>query len=292
MGKVKLEGAVDLHCHFGPDFLKKDEPPKHSVTALQAATEAAEAGMAAIVLKAHDFPSPALAFTVNQIVTRVHTFGGITLDFQVSGLNPRAVEHALRLGAKVVWFPTVASHQDYLNGLFEKRGYPGTGIGLLDEKGKLLPMVQDILALVAEHDAVIETGHTTAAEHYAVAKAFGHRGRVVVTHAGERIAGPHLTEAQCVELAGLGAYIEITAHSCVGHRGLPPVPFKAVARLIEAIGPEHVVLSTDFGYTTELPHPAQGLRDYVDSLWEAGVSEQTLRLMACDNGARLLGIKD
>src|SRR5271168_3032373 len=151
MGQVKLERAVDLHCHFGPDFLHAGTHPDHAVTALQAATEAAEAGMAAIVLKAHDFPTPALAYTVNQIVPGVCTCGGITLDHQVGGLNPWAVEHALRLGAKIVWLPTVASHQDYLNGIGPALGYEGTGISTLDDNGELTPAVREILDLVAEH---------------------------------------------------------------------------------------------------------------------------------------------
>lgn len=48
MGKIKLEGAADLHCRYGPDFIIT---PAHkiqaSVTAIQAAQEAAEAGFAA-----------------------------------------------------------------------------------------------------------------------------------------------------------------------------------------------------------------------------------------------------
>ncbi len=292
MGHIKLEDAVDLHCHFGPDFLNPGHDLNHSVTALEAATEAADAGMKAIVLKSHDFPTAHLAHTLRETVPGVCTCGGIVLDHQVGGLNPWAVEHALRLGAKIVWLPTVASHQDYLNGLGEIFGYPGTGIITIDEKGELLPEVREIVDLVAEHDAVIATGHTTAAEHYALAREFGRRGKVVVTHATEQMAGPHLTRAQCVELAELGAYIELTAQLCVAHMGMSPKPVKAVAAMIEAIGPEQVVLGTDYGWTEELPHPAQGLRDYVDGLWEAGLSETMLRRMACDNGARLLGLKD
>jgi hypothetical protein len=290
MGHVKLEGAVDLHCHFGPDFLLAGRTPNHSVTALQAAQEAADAGMAALVLKAHDFPTPALAYSINEAVPGVQTCGSITLDHQVGGVNPWAVEHALRLGAKVVWLPTVSSHQDYLNGIGPRLGYPGTGFKVVDEDGELLPAARDILELIVAHDAIIATGHTTAAEHFAVAKAFGRRGRVVVTHACEVLAGPHLDHQQCIELAELGAYVELTAQLCVKFMHAKPKPVGEVAQLIHAIGPEQVVLSTDYGHTNDLPHPVQGLRDYLDGLWEAGVPEADLRRMACDNGARLLGM--
>ncbi len=291
MSKVKLEGLADLHCHYGPDFINPAHNIQFSVTAIQAAREAAEAGFAAIVLKSHDFPTAALAYTLNQVVPDVRTFGGITLDHQVGGLNPWAVEHALRLGAKIVWLPTVASHQDYLNGLGPRLGYPGTGIRTTDDDGRLLPVVRTILDLVAQHDAIIATGHITADENYKVAREFARRGRVIVTHAGEPAAGPHLTKAQCAELAELGAFIELTAQECVPHLGYPACPIKEVAERIDAIGSARCVLSTDYGYSTEVPRPAPGMRDYLDGLWEIGVPETKLKEMAAENSARLLGLK-
>jgi hypothetical protein len=33
------------------------------------------------------------------------------------------------------------------------------------------------------------------------------------------------------------------------------------------------------------------MRDYIDGLWEVGVSEANLKVMAADNAARLLGLK-
>lgn len=291
MGHIKLEGAVDLHCHFGPDFLHAGHEPNHSVTALQAAQEAAKERMAAIVLKAHDFPTPALAYSINQVVPEIHTCGGITLDHQVGGINPIAVEHALRLGAKIVWLPTVASHQDFLNGIGPRLGYPGTGFCAIDDEGELTSDAREILELVLEHDAILATGHTTAQEHFKVAKELGKRGRVVVTHACEHAAGPHLTPDQCKDLAELGAYIELTALSCFPYPDNKPIPLETVAKMVQDIGPDQIVLSTDFGWCDDHPHPVDGLRDYLDGLWEAGVSEQDLKQMVCDNGARLLGLK-
>jgi microsomal dipeptidase-like Zn-dependent dipeptidase len=61
-----------------------------------------------------------------------------------------------------------------------------------------------------------------------------------------------------------------------------------VVQAIDAIGPEIVVLSTDYGWSNELPRPAAGLLSYVDALWDAGAKEQQLRRMVCENPARLL----
>src|SRR5262249_61549803 len=49
MGTLKIEGAIDLHCHYGPDMVGVF-PTTHAVTAVEAAREAAACGQAALVL--------------------------------------------------------------------------------------------------------------------------------------------------------------------------------------------------------------------------------------------------
>ena len=56
----------------------------------------------------------------------------------------------------------------------------------------MVPEVHEIFAMAQETDAILATGHTTADEHYAVVKEFAARGKVIVTHAGEKLAGPRL----------------------------------------------------------------------------------------------------
>src|ERR1700761_6657224 len=97
---LKLEGAIDMHCHYGPDYRYPGKTYEHSVTAVRAVQEAAASGQAAIVLKAHDFATPALAFALEEAVGGLRVFGGIALDEQVGGLNPVAVEQTLRLDGK------------------------------------------------------------------------------------------------------------------------------------------------------------------------------------------------
>src|SRR5438105_12956751 len=109
---VDLTGAADLHCHFGPDAHRE-----RSVDAMEAARDAAAAGHAAVVLKSHDYPTAALAAVVDGLVRGVRVLGGICCDREVGGLNPAAVEVALRPGAKIVWLPTLTSYQDQLNGV-------------------------------------------------------------------------------------------------------------------------------------------------------------------------------
>jgi hypothetical protein len=284
MSKIVLDGAIDLHCHFGPESVIG---VPHSVDAFEAAQDAAALGFSALVLKSHDFPSNSVAYAVAQSVEGVKVYGSICCDFCVGGLNPAAVETALRDGAAIVWLPTISSQQDVVNGVAALLGIPGPGIELLDEQQRLVPEVEEILALVAQYDAIAATGHTSTAEHFALARNFARRGRLVVTHAMNAGAGPRLSVQECVELAALGAHIELSAATCMAGHG-PSVG--EVVKAIEAIGPDRIVLSTDYGWNSELPRPAAGLHAYVDALWEFGAPETQLRQMTCENPARLLRI--
>ncbi len=281
---VDLSGAADLHCHFGPDARRE-----RSVDAFEAAREAAGAHHRAVVLKSHDAPTASLAWAVQRDVgDAISVFGGICCDREVGGVNPAAVEAALGLGARIVWLPTLTSRQDVVNGVAAQLGIPGPGLVVTDEDDSLLPETRDVLALVREHDAVLATGHVSAAEHYAVVKEFARDNHVLVTHATEDLAGPKLTAQQCRELADLGAWIELCAMTCIG-----ALATKSVAEMvttIRAVGVDHVTLGTDFGQKVN-PHPAAGLQTYADALYAEGLTDTEIRRMACTNPCALLHIE-
>src|SRR6266516_798282 len=255
MATIDLTGAADLHCHFGPDAHRE-----RSVDALDAARDAAAARHAAVVLKSHDYPTAALA---------------------------AVVETALRIGAKIVWLPTLTSRQDQLNGIGEQLGIPGPGLSVVGDDGSLSPDTHAVLDLVAEHDAILATGHVTWPEHLEVAKAFGRRGKVLVTHAMEELAGPNLTVEQCTELADLGATIELCALTCLG--ALATRSPGVIARAARTFGAERCTLATDYGQKANV-RPAPGFQDFADALLAEGLDERAIRRMACDNPCALLGL--
>jgi hypothetical protein len=279
---VDLTGAADLHAHFGPDPHRQ-----RSVTGLEAAQQARAAGHHAIVLKSHDTPSAGLAAALDPLVEGLRVFGGISCDREVGGMIPAAVEVALSLGAKIVWLPTLSSGQDFDNGVAAQLGIPGPGIRIVDADGDLTPETHEILALVAEHDAILATGHVSAAEHVVVSRAFARRGHVVVTHAMEELAGPNLSVGQCVELAELGASIELCALTCIG--ALATRPVSDLVECIRAVGVDHVTLGTDFGQAVNDP-PAAGLQTFADALYAAGLTESEIRRMAVTNPNALLAL--
>lgn len=284
--EIHLDGAIDMHCHFGPEHLVEGvAKAPHSVDPIQAAREAADHGMKAIVLKAHEFPSTIAAYLANSAVPEVKSIAAICLDHPVGGLNPHAVECALRGGAQVVWLPTLSAQPDAPE---KVRTFFGVdeGIRVIDADGQLLPEVRQILDLVTEYDAVLATGHVSTAEHFAATREYARRGRVLVTHALHATAGPRLTVQEVAELADLGAYVEFAAHTCMGE----PSTFSNVVGALRRIGPERSVLATDYGWSTNVPHPAAGLGTYVNALWDEGMDEADLRVMACENPAVLLGM--
>ena len=276
-----VRGAIDMHCHHGPDPHRR-----RSVDAEEAVREADAIGMRGLVLKSHAYPTGPIAMLMQKQVERLRVFGGICCDFEVGGLNPAAVEVALRTGARVVWMPTFSSVPDR-----RKLQLPGAGIALLDERGRPLAPLHEILRLARAHDAVVATGHVDLPELFALADASRALGvRLVMTHALETQVGADHTLAHVVEMADRGAVIEFTYLSCMpGGFAATHAPME-FARAIAAVGPARAIMSTDFGQDRS-PHPAVGMRMFIGEMLRAGLGEADVDLMARRNPARLLGLE-
>jgi hypothetical protein len=273
-------GAIDLHCHHGPDPHRA-----RSVDAAEAVAEAAVMGLAAVVLKSHAYPTGPVAMLMQKTVERLRVFGGICCDHEVGGLNPAAVEVALRTGAKIVWMPTFSSVVDR-----RKLRLGGPGIPVMDGTGRLVPAAEEIVRLVGQYGGILATGHVDLPELFALvdgARALG--VPVVMTHALETQVGADHTLAHARELAERGAVIELTYLTCMPGGFAATHDPATFAHAMMAIGPERVVMSTDFGQA-QSPHPAEGMRMFIDEMLRCGVSAAAIDLMARRNAARLLGL--
>ena len=272
-----------MHCHFGPDAHLE-----RSVDCLEAAEQAHALGLAAIVLKSHDYQTAALAYAVDKVTPGIRVLGGIALDTPVGGVNPHAMEVMCRIGGKVVWMPTLSSENDH-----RKFGLPTPGLSILGgdlhHPPHVTPEVREILALAREFDVVVETGHISFPEILALLDAASDVGvdKVVVTHAMEPLAGPRLDVAQMQEVASRGAYVEHCAMTCSGY--LAEVPPAAIADAIRQVGPASCVLSTDYGQKRNVA-PAPGLQHFLELLLAEGVSRDDIDLMAKENPTRLLSL--
>lgn len=273
-----LVGSIDMHVHFAPD---PDRP--RSVDAVEAATEARDAGMRAIVIKSHDYPTAPLAYNLRRVVPGIELFGGLCFDDPIGGLNISALEQSAKMGAKIVWLPTLCSANDR-----RMKGLSG-GLTVIDEKGKLVPEMREIFEMVKACDMVLATGHISAKETFAVvAEARAMKlPKVLVTHPELRHVGALLDAEQMRELADMGAYIEHCFGGMMpGGHGLNPMD---IIQQIRKVGPERTVLSTDFGQTYN-PRPAEGMRVMIGTYLKCGLTEGELEIMIKKNPAKLLGL--
>lgn len=282
-----LKGAVDLHVHAAPDVVAR----KQDLVAL--ARDAAEAGMAGMLIKDHCTSTVGRVMAINQIYSQGPRFySALALNPPSGGLNPVAVEAFLRSGGRVVFGPTYgAAHHIAIWGAGRPPTAfplpPGfTGIRLLDERGGVAAELSCILELAAQHDAVLATGHVSPEEALALLRAARRVGvrRLVATHVSEQVSGMDLACQQ--EAASLGALVEhcffALTPACPG-----AIRLEEMARSIRALGVEHVVLSSDFGQIAN-PPAVSGLGNFLERLRDLGFSPAEIQIMVADNPRRLL----
>lgn len=274
---AQLEGVIDVHVHNAPD-----SGPR-GLDAFEVARMAQRTGMRAVVMKNHYTHTASLAYLVSQIVPDVQFFGGIALNSTLGGVNPAAVEHMARTTGghgKVVWLPTFDSEHGHLT----VRPNPSHVPVMRD--GEPLPEVLRVFELIAQYDLSLATGHSSPEETLALiplARAAGVE-RIIVTHPESRMV--QMSVAQQREAAAMGTWLEYPVALAIAPAQMTQ---EAFAERIRAVGPEHVILSTDLGQVMR-PTPADGFAGYIGQLREAGFSEAELDAMTKTNPARFLGL--
>ena len=270
-----LEGAIDIHVHAAPDPYAERVQDARELVRLAKAFK-----MAGLVLKSHEYPTQPLAWALADEAAPLRVFGGIALDHGVGGLNPEALRVSLLLGAAVVWMPTFdAAHWRSLHpGRWNSDDAP---IRIVDDAGQLDPVCETLLDLIAEHDAVLASGHLSVEETLPLLQAAKTRGiRSVITHAS--FWWPVEAQRQAAEL---GAMLEQCAIAV--HREDRDAAIAEVTGQVRQVGPEHVVLATDLGQAENLPAP-MGFAVWIERFLKSGFSEEEVRLMVQENPARLL----
>jgi hypothetical protein len=285
-----LVGAVDLHSHSGPS------PMPRRITHAQAAQQAAEVGFRAIVAKCHYHDTVTDVLSMAPLLEGVTTelFGGIALNSVNGGLNPWAVDRSLKMGGKVVWFPTIsarahlehAAEHEETQRHFQPLGMMQSAeVSVFEPDGSLRPEVATIIDLAKESRALISTGHLDGTSAMAVIEAAARAGhdQVIVSHPNY-VTG--IDQEQAARMVEKGAYIE---HEIAMYHLDKIYPLDVLIDWIQAIGPEHTVLGSDLGQVGN-PLPVEGYRGVVERLLDAGLSVHDVQLMIRDNPARLIGL--
>ena len=289
-----LEGAVDLQVHPAPS------PLPRRLGALGAGELAGEAGFDAIVVKSHHH-STVMDVLALQADGRgdgggARVFGGIALNSAVGGLNPHAVDLALKMGGRIVWFPTIASpqhiahHRAHPDLKFPKLAVklePEEPIDVFAEDGKLKPEVHRILESIADADVILASGHLAPASITAVFEAAREKGvkRMLVNHPNFVIEASYDDARRWVDL---GAVIEHSLCMYDDASSFYHWDLDTLVKWIEAVGADHSTLGSDLGQEGN-PLPPDSFRKIVGALLDRGMPERDVRRMVSDNPRRLLG---
>lgn len=282
--KITVEGACDLHIHAAPNL---GESVGDDVEIAQMCRDA---GMRAIGLKCHFDTTMGRARYAQRMAEGIRVFGGVVLNAQAGGVNPVAVDAALRFGAKMIWMPTLHAKCQYeltggagqLHNGLETKTEP---ITILDESGALKSEVYQIIALIQKHDAILFTGHLSPKESLCLARAAREANyeKLVVTH--PFFTPPACTLEQVKELYELGAFLEFSTN-CLSP--LPrPIDVHLYADTVERLGTERIIIGSDCGHPRKgFPHEA--IRAFAYTLSMLGVSQKDLHAMMVANYDKLL----
>ena len=285
-----LRGAVDLHCHSGPSVMPR------RIDHIEALEEAAEGGLRAILFKDHYYSVTPIAelLKAHYAHLNVEVFSGVPLNNTAGGLNIYAVEHGLKLGARVVWMPTFSAANHIRHGHrkvllpTKEEMLPPTMLTVVDDKGRLKDEVKEILDLIAASDAVLSAGHLHISEIWPLFKEAKARGvtRLLVNHPTFVIdAGLE----DIAELARMGAFIEHSVCMFVDGSRFKKFTSEQLGSLITAAGVDNTILGSDLGQV-ENPTPVEGFRSVIRLCLEMGYEPDEVRKMTGLNACRLMGI--
>jgi len=285
-----LVGAIDMHCHSGPSVMPR------GLDHIEAVEEASSAGMRALLFKDHFYSVTPITELLAAHYGHLHVtmLSGVPLNDTSGGLNPYAVDHGLKLGARLVWMPTFSAANHIRH---NRRGHllvtrfpmrPAKMLTVVDEYGHIKDEVKDILDQIAEFDAVLSAGHLHISEIWPLFEEAEKRGvkRRLVQHPTYTIDA---TLKDITELTKGGAFVEHSLCMFIDESRFKKWTGEELKAMIEAGGTEQTILGSDLGQI-ENPTPVTGFRSVIRLCIELGFDDATIRRLVGGNAARLLGL--
>ncbi|MBB6450035.1 hypothetical protein HNR44_002013 [Geomicrobium halophilum] len=283
-----LEGAMELHAHSSPSIFPRKQ------TDWELLEDVYQANMSGIVLKAHEGATYDRASLLQEQYPQLTIAGGLVCNLFTGGVSTHAVDMALRMGAKIIWMPTLsaAQHQRYFahhskaNIFNSEETLDDSYAGLtVTKNGVVKDEVKRVLALIASKDAVLATGHLEAEEVMVLVEEARYQGinRILIQHADLGIAP--LSFEQQKQLAGRGCLIEKCYLAC-GY-DFQDISITDMASSIQAIGAKHCALVTDYGQAHNIP-VVEALGEFIGELLQKGITEADVRQMVVRNPQSLI----
>mgnify|MGYP001263719070 CR=1 FL=1 len=319
LSKELLKGSIDIHVHAVPHL--RSSPRR--VDPFQASKQARDAGMQAIVLMDVIQMTNGISWLVNRLIPDFKTYGGLIMNTIYGGMNPRAIKNAIRYGdgAKFISF---GAHSTYFQASQEGRVINGKFKALSEEYPKFIeeelsrcikiPIneepgseLKEILELIGNNQQIyLNTGHVSAEEAIRLVELAEEYGikKTLVASVPARLS----TTEQLRYMVNKGAFIEFTLEAYTHAGSIPKTHYyseieysssgmkhgeksgiDSAAKQIKEIGVSHCIICTDFGADT-LPEPVEGLRMFIASLLDLGISPKDIKKLVKTNPEQLLGI--
>lgn len=270
-----MTGIIDFHIHSAPSLAPRHHTD-HELSALMA-----EAGIDRFVLKAHEGSTAERAALIGRQAT-----GGIVLNSPVGGANPDGVEVAARLGARVVWLPTISSpahiQASSSRELAAHEGVTFRSVPVVAD-GRLADEWIETFDVIARHDMVLASGHLEIDETIVAFRLARERGvrRLLVNH-------PLLTFLGWRD-EHIHALRELEAHLEVGILAdhLAHEDEEAPTTRLGRLYPDRLlVFGSDLGHR-QYPEVRRGVQDWLERT-AAALGESRLDLITTKTGLELL----
>jgi len=305
-----VEGAIDIHCHAH----------EGQQDALAIAQLASAAGMGGLLFKSvqgmnrpdaagpaavvRDIERDLAAWAETTGIEPVRVWSGwIATDTR--GLSVvEAARRALDDGVSAVWMPVFRSANT-----LHKVGGPAVwwgasenpkewsdplpwdhalkvGAYTLDEHGRLKPEYKEVFRMVADRDVMVSFAHGTHDELFAMAEEVRNLGitKAVIDHPFSPFID--LSLEQMKELSSAGVYLNFTYDEISPLLGVNPAD---MCRTIQALGTDHVTLSSDAGEPL-FPHTVEALRLLRAHMEAFGLTADQVHQTSAVNPGRLLGV--
>ncbi|MGM5033395.1 DUF6282 family protein [Tardiphaga sp. 803_E3_N1_3] len=287
-----LVDAIDLHCHSGPAAMPRILDHHEEMQ------DAAAAGFRAVLYKDHFYPGMAHAIILEKLFPQlgVHLYSGVALNNASGGINPHAVDHAIKLGGKIVWMPTLsAANHINVQASGQAKTFPKTSqkmldpipLTALDANGKLTDDTRKVIDLIAEANIILAGGHLHVSEQHVLFEEAKRRGvrKMMVNHPTYVVG---FADSDIRQLVALGVTME---HSiCMFVEGKSK-KFSAddLAHLIEIAGVEHTILSSDLGLLGS-QRPVDGFRSVTQMLLDLQMPHASIKKLISENAAAFLDL--
>lgn len=288
-----LAGAVDVHVHGRPDLAVAFANRGDDLAVIRLAQRY---GITGWVLKSHLWPTTDRAHLLQRLVGEGFTVhGSVTLNPVLGGVSPTVVELAAAHGARVIFLPTWGAAADvdrggYIATLLTRLApsFPGfaeqRAVRLLDGAGTLTGEVREAVDACAELGLSLATGHAGLDESTAVAEYAASTGfdRLLVTHPLHYVDDP----AELRRFTDACVLVELSAAPLMHPEAHMHV--RDVARAVEVLGADHLVLTSDV-FSRWVPPEPECLRIVAEQLHHLGVTAPDLHRMLVENPRRFLG---